>query len=175
MNVLALALPLAFSSSGAGDKHMLTFKPPPLGFSSWNRFGMGITVPVLLEVADAFISSGLQASGYLYMCTDDGWMYLNRSRTTGLQVPTVSYTNGTYTTLRSVGDALHAKGFKFGIYTAAGTTTCGVRAGTLYNERLDAAHYAASGVDYIKYDGCGEANLQHYAKDSAMYDAVIAA
>ena len=152
------------------------FKPPPLGFSSWNKFGMGITVPVLLEVADAFASSGLQAAGYLYLCTDDGWMNLNRSATTGLQVPTESYTNGTaFPTLRSVADALHARAFKFGIYTAAGSTTCGVRAGSLYNERLDAEHYARSGVDYIKYDGCGEANLQHFLKDSAAYDAVVAA
>jgi alpha-galactosidase len=148
------------------------FKPPPMGFSSWNKFGMGITVPELVEVAEAFASRGLQAAGYLYMCSDDGWMELNRSSDTDLQVPTAAYMNGTYTTLRSVCDALHARGFKCGIYTAAGTTTCGVRAGSLYNERLDAAHYAASGVDYIKYDGCGEANLQHYAKDSAMYNAV---
>ena len=51
-------------------------KPPPMGFSSWNKFGMGITVPVLLEVTEAFTSSGLQAAGYTYMCSDDGWMYM---------------------------------------------------------------------------------------------------
>jgi hypothetical protein len=36
-------------------------------------------------------------------------------------------------------------------------------------------HFAAAGVDYIKYDGCGEANLQYYAKDMAMKDALTAA
>ena len=78
------------------------------------------------------------------------------STTAGLQVPTESYTNGTaFPTLRSVGDAVHAKGFKFGIYTAAGTTTCGVRAGSLFNERLDAEHYARAGVDYIKCKDLG--------------------
>ena len=76
-------LPLLLLFSAAASATTPTFKPPPLGFSSWNKFGMGITAPVLLEVADAFASSGLQAAGYLYLCTDDGWMDLNRSAATG--------------------------------------------------------------------------------------------
>ena len=38
------------------------------------------------------------------------------------------------------------KGFKFGIYAAAGETTCGDRAGTLYHERSDAAQFKEWGV-----------------------------
>ena len=68
------ALSAASAAAIIDDPPPATFKPPPLGFSSWNKFGMGITAPVLLEVADAFASSGLQAAGYLYLCTDDGWM-----------------------------------------------------------------------------------------------------
>lgn len=46
--------------------------------------------------------------------------------------------------------------YKFGIYGAAGQTTCGSRAGSLYYEYGDAATYASWGVDYVKYDDCGE-------------------
>jgi hypothetical protein len=42
----------------------------------------------------------------------------------------MTYTNSS---LKDLGDYLHAKGFLFGIYTAAGTTTCGGRAGSLYH------------------------------------------
>ena len=48
--------------------------------------------------------------------------------------------------------AWHHQGFKFGIYGAAGFTTCGRRAGTLYHERQDALQYKEWGVDYLKYD-----------------------
>ena len=37
--------------------------------------------------------------------------------------------------------------FRFGVYAAAGETTCGNRAGTLYHERSDAAQFKAWGVD----------------------------
>ena len=58
---------------------------------------------------------------------------------------------------------------------AAGYTTCGRRAGSLYHERQDAATYAAWGVSYVKYDDCGEANIQSYAKYFVMKDALAAA
>jgi hypothetical protein len=48
-------------------------------------------------------------------------------------------------------------------------------AGSLYHERADAAQYAAWGVDYLKYDDCGEANIQSYAKYFVMKDALDAA
>lgn len=52
--------------------------------------------------------------------------------------------------VRALSDRLHAQGFKFGIYGAAGFTTCGKRAGSLYHERQDALWYKEQGVDYLK-------------------------
>jgi hypothetical protein len=77
--------------------------------------------------------------------------------------------------VRALSDQLHAKGFKFGIYGAAGFTTCAHRAGSLYHERQDASWYKEQGVDYLKYDDCGEANIQSYAKYFVMKDALAAA
>jgi hypothetical protein len=39
---------------------------------------------------------------------------------------------------------------KFGIYGAAGETTCASRVGSLYHERVDAQSYADWGADYLK-------------------------
>jgi alpha-galactosidase len=58
---------------------------------------------------------------------------------------------------------------------AAGYTTCGRRAGSLYHERQDAKTYKAWGVSYLKYDDCGEDNIQSYAKYMVMKDALVAA
>ena len=107
---------------------------------------MGVTAPLLLETADAFASAGLRDAGYIYINTDDGWLDFNRTASGELH-PSVHFTNESMNTLT---DALHKKHFKFGIYGAAGFTTCGHRAGGLYHERQDAATYKAWGVDYLK-------------------------
>lgn len=56
--------------------------------------------------------------------------------------------------MKAVGDYLHSKNLKFGIYSSAGTMTCQERAGSLDYEDIDAADYASWGVDYLKYDNC---------------------
>ena len=150
-------------------------RQPPMGFSSWNHFGMGVSAPLLLDVADAFVSTGLRSAGYVYINSDDGWLDKNRTGgATGLLRPSATFTNAS-DGIKAVADALHAKGFKFGIYLAAGESTCGNRAGTLYHEFADAKQIAEAGVDYLKYDDCGEANIQSYAKYGVMQDALAAA
>ena len=54
------------------------------------------------------------------------------------------------------------------LFRCASETTCGSRAGSLYHERHDAQTYADWGVDYLKFDDCGEMNLASYAKFSIM-------
>ena len=149
-----------------------TFRSPPMGWSSWNHYHMGVSAPVLLDTADAMAESGLRDAGYVYVNTDDGWNLFNRSAASGSLQTSPTFTNGT---VKQLVAALHAKKFKFGIYLAAGFTTCGHRAGSLYHERDDAAWIAAAGVDYLKYDDCGEANIQSYAKYFVMKDALAAA
>ena len=56
--------------------------------------------------------------------------------------------------MKALGDFLHGKNLKFGIYSSAGTMTCQKKAGSLGHEDMDAADYAAWGVDYLKYDNC---------------------
>lgn len=61
--------------------------------------------------------------------------------------------------IKALADAVHAAGFKFGIYTDRGTKTCGGRPGSFGYEQLDASTFAAIGVDFLKEDSC-------YAADS---------
>ena len=56
--------------------------------------------------------------------------------------------------IKALADAVHAAGFKFGIYTDRGTKTCGGRPGSLGHEQLDASTFAAIGVDFLKEDSC---------------------
>ena len=48
----------------------------------------------------------------------------------------------------------HLTGLKLGVYSDAGTATCGGRVGSLGHEAADAARFASWGVDLLKYDNC---------------------
>lgn len=50
---------------------------------------------------------------------------------------------------------IHALGLKIGIYSSAGTGTCAGYPASLGYEKIDAATWAAWGIDYLKYDNCG--------------------
>ena len=55
---------------------------------------------------------------------------------------------------------------------ASSVVTCAKREGNLFHEASDAKTLASWGVDYWKYDACGEDNLQAYAKFTVMRDAL---
>jgi alpha-galactosidase len=57
---------------------------------------------------------------------------------------------------------VHGPGLQFGIYSDAGTKTCGGRPGSRGYEFQDARMYAKWGVDYLKYDWCntGQENAE---------------
>lgn len=56
--------------------------------------------------------------------------------------------------MSAVGESIHNKNLKFGIYSSAGYLTCGGYPGSLGYEAQDAKSYASWGVDYLKYDNC---------------------
>jgi alpha-galactosidase len=57
--------------------------------------------------------------------------------------------------MQALGDYIHSKGLKFGIYASVGTSTCtGKTPGSMDHENQDVATFAAWGVDYIKADRC---------------------
>ncbi len=70
--------------------------------------------------------------------------------------------------MKALADYIHAKGATFGLYTAESPTTCGGYPASLGFETLDALTFAAWGVDYLKVDGCGDANA--YPKGCTSYE-----
>lgn len=73
------------------------------------------------------------------------------SRDTHLVPNTTTFPRG----ISGVADKVHARGFKLGVYSSAGTETCAGYPASLGHEAADAASFAAWGVDYLKYDNCG--------------------
>ncbi|WP_254062354.1 glycoside hydrolase family 27 protein [Acidobacterium sp. S8] len=71
-------------------------------------------------------------------------------------------------------DYIHSKGLKFGIYSDAGTKTCGGRLGSQGHEYQDASTYARWGVDYLKYDRCFTGTRNSEEAYALMADALRA-
>jgi alpha-galactosidase len=56
--------------------------------------------------------------------------------------------------MKGLGDYVHSKGLKFGIYSSPGPKTCGGYEGSYGHDQQDANTYASWGVDFLKYDLC---------------------
>ncbi|KAI1797693.1 glycoside hydrolase [Ganoderma leucocontextum] len=124
---------------------------PQMGWNTWNHFGCGINQDTIVSAAEALISNGLDKLGYNYVLVDDCWQADARDPSTGAPVEDKSkFPNG----IKAVADQVHSMGLKFGIYSSAGTYTCGGKFGSLGYEVIDAKTYASWGVDYLKYDNC---------------------
>jgi alpha-galactosidase len=126
---------------------------PPMGFNDWNSFGCNVSEDLIKSTADIFVKSGLKAAGYKYVNIDDCWMTHQRDPQTGRLVPDpVKFPDG----IKGVADYVHSKGLKLGIYESAGSQTCAGYPGSLGHEKVDAQTFADWGVDYLKYDNCGD-------------------
>lgn len=125
-------------------------RTPPMGWNSWNVFGANVNEKVLRETADALVSSGLHDAGFNYLVIDDLWQGGRDSATGELYEDKQKFPSG----MKSLADYVHSKGLKFGIYSDAGTKTCGGMPGSYGFEEKDAKLFASWGVDYLKYDYC---------------------
>ena len=76
--------------------------------------------------------------------------------------------------MKALGDYIHSKGLKFGIYSDAGAKTCAGRPGSRGHEFQDALQYAAWGVDYLKYDWCSTTTQDARASYALMREALDA-
>jgi alpha-galactosidase len=121
---------------------------PPMGWSSWNRFMESIDDKQVRETADALVSSGLRDAGYTLIEVDDGWQGSRDGKGT-------LHPNSKFPDMRALGDYIHSKGLKFGLYSTAGPTSCGGYVGSHGYETQDAQTFANWGVDFVMNDACG--------------------
>ena len=144
-------------------------RTPPMGWNTWNTFACNISESLIKDTARIMKSSGLLDLGYNYVNLDDCWMSHNRSTVDGTyQADPVKFPSG----MQALGDFLHEQGFKFGIYTSAGTSTCAGYPGSLGKEKFDAQTFADWGVDYLKYDNCYNDGITSIERYTAMRNAL---
>jgi hypothetical protein len=118
-----------------------------MGWNSWNRYACDVSDALIRKQADAMVNSGLKAAGYQYVNVDDCWE--GQRDTNGYIQP-----NERFPDMKALGDYIHSKGLKFGIYSSPGAKTCAKHEGSYGHEQQDADSYAKWGVDYLKYDWC---------------------
>src|SRR5207249_1633111 len=146
--------------------------PPTMGWNSWNSFGCrGLTETLVRETADAMVNGGLLAAGYDTLTLDDCWSAVSRDANGNLTNDPVKFPSG----MKAIGDYIHSRGLRFGIYASIGTATCtGGTAGSLDHEYQDVDQFASWGVDYIKADRCDASGLVLKDIYARWRDAIVA-
>ncbi|MER7461547.1 ricin-type beta-trefoil lectin domain protein [Streptomyces sp. NPDC097981] len=175
--VLAFCLALVPAPSAA-EPHATSDTPlaltPPMGWNNWAHYMCDIDEAKVVANADALVSTGLAAKGYDTVTVDDCWMAKSRDAEGNLGVDAQKFPHG----MAWLGDHLHAKGLKFGIYEDAGSLTCERYPGSGSPDgggpdhyAQDARQFASWKVDYVKMDGCNLWVPPGTTKEQAYRDA----
>ena len=181
MNMRNLFLTLAFGlCSGVFAQNTTVFESPIMGWSSWNTYRVHINDTLIIRQADAMVQKGLKEVGYSYVNVDDGFFGWRDERGV-MQTHPERFPNG----LKGVADHIHSLGLKAGIYSDAGSNTCGsiwdkdmngIGSGLYGHEFQDATLYFKEwGFDFIKIDYCGagqELNLEEEKRYTEIRQAI---
>lgn len=134
-----------------GDLLALT---PPMGWNSWNCWGLAVDQDKVVASAKVYIEKGLAKHGWTYINIDDGWEIVGKSTAPKRDAQGNILVNEKFPNMKALGDSIHALGLKFGIYSSPGPLTCGGYTASYQHELQDARSFASWGVDYLKYDWC---------------------
>ncbi len=145
-----------------GDKLALT---PPMGWNSWNVWGLTVDQEKVLASAKVFKQKGLMNHGWTFINIDDGWEIAGSSPDLKRDADGNILCNSKFPNMKALGDSIHSLGLKFGIYSSPGPLTCGGYTASYQHELKDAKSYASWGIDYLKYDWC---SYGQYAKDRSI-------
>lgn len=156
------------------------FNPPIMGWSSWNTYRVNINEDLIKRQADALVHHGLNKVGYNYINIDDGFFGYRDKKGT-MHTHPQRFPNG----LKNIAQYIHSLGLKAGIYSDAGSNTCGslwdndingVGSGLYGHEYQDATLYFNDwGFDFIKIDYCGacqELNLEEEKRYTEIRRAI---
>ncbi len=138
------------SASAQGNTTERLAPTPPMGWMTWNLYGVHINEQLIRDVADAMVREGFKDAGYQYVYIDDGWQGGRDNRNNIIPDPQ-KFPSG----IKALADYVHSKGLKLGIYSDAAQLTCGGYTASLGFEKQDAKTFASWGIDYLKYDYCG--------------------
>jgi alpha-galactosidase len=137
---------------------------PAMGWNSWNAYGRAVSDSLARAAADAMVSKGLIDHGWTYVNLDDGWERSPRESDPlfegAIRAPDgTMLTNKKFPDMKALGDYIHGKGLKFGIYSGPGPTTCQGLTASWQHEVQDFRSFAGWGVDYLKYDWCSYSSV----------------
>lgn len=145
-----------------GNRIALT---PPMGWNSWNCWGLSVDQEKVLDAAEAFVNTGLADHGWQYINIDDGWEIRGDSPDPKRDKDGNILTNNKFPDMKALGKSIHDLGLKFGIYSSPGPLTCGGYTASYGHELQDALTFASWGVDYLKYDWCSYGQI---ARDNSI-------
>jgi alpha-galactosidase len=156
----------------AGEEIALT---PPLGWNSWNCWGVMVDAEKVRRSARAMVESGLINHGWAYINIDDAWQAAQRGGPFN-----AIQGNEKFPDMKDLCDEVHSLGLKIGIYSTPWETSyAGFIGGSADNPEgawstnlifaadgrarkryhgghpfaeNDARQWAAWGIDYLKYD-----------------------
>ena len=133
-----------------GDRIALT---PPMGWNSWNCWGDRVTADNILQAARALEETGLADYGWNYVNIDDGWQGRRGGKYNAIQP------NAKFPDMKALGDSLHARGFKFGIYSGPWISTYAAHIGSSCDNQDGTYWWVEEGIvdenyklDVSKYD-----------------------
>jgi hypothetical protein len=151
------------------DVKLVPIPPPPMGWSSWNSFSNTVDSKVVMDQANAMVSTGMAKAGYEYINIDEGWWLGERDAEGNIAVDAKAWpalAPGEHGgDMANIVRYIHGLGLKAGIYTDAGVDGCstvGPDLGPSYPHTGSEGHYeqdflqfARWGFDYVKVDWCG--------------------
>jgi alpha-galactosidase len=127
-------------------------RTPPMGWASYNKFGLAVDEKLMRAVADYLVTTGMRDAGYVYLEIDDGWQ--GKREADGVLRP-----NDRFQDMKRLSNYIHSKGLKLALYSSPGPKSCGGFEGSYGHEDQDAETFAAWGVDYLKYDWCSASSI----------------
>ena len=154
---------------------------PPIGWTTWCGEGPCgndyCSESYVKSNALAMLANGMHNVGYQWVLLDDCWAAGARLSNGTMTWDASRFPSG----IPDLISWLHARGFKFGLYTSAGNRTCssGGRPysipGSENNYQLDANTFASWKVDYVKLDWCGDVQKMPLvgAKDYMAFSTAI--
>ncbi|KAF2138195.1 glycoside hydrolase family 27 protein [Aplosporella prunicola CBS 121167] len=129
---------------------------PLMGWNSYNHYGCYPNETLIKANAAGLLAHGLADLGYNTVTVDCGWPAKERTPAGRLTWNATLFPSG----FPALGDWLHERGLKFGLYSGGGKWECDNVDGeaklpaSLGKEREDARSFADWGGDTLKYDNC---------------------
>src|SRR2546429_1749660 len=146
---------------------------PPMGWNTWNAFGLAVDEATVKAQARALVSSGMDRAGYRYVVLDGGWRAPQRNARGDMQANAAKFPGG----IEALAAYVHGLGLKFGLHQPIGMKDCSSTGpGTQTapgGERQDAETFARWGVDFVKYDLCGYRYPPGTMPGAPDFDAVV--